>query len=991
MLGEPTQNRSSEVIYQVYPASFNDANGDGHGDLQGITQKLDYIKSLNVDAIWISPFFLSPEGAAGDGGYAISNYREIDKRFGTMKDFEHLLEEAHKRGLRVYSDFVMCHTSTEHEWFKKSQNRDPGFADRYVWHDGKRDGGGNLILHDGKPIPPNNWQSVFKDQCAWEYDETRKQFFLHHFNKSQPALNLNDPAVQDAVISEMKFWLDKGVDGLRLDALPFANYDPQFRDNPYKSSWRVDDWEAHYFHRDSGQMCQDTAIELVKKIRAALDAYHPPRRALGEVVAGRMGGGESMEMAAEYLHPKTGGDGLHTAYTQSLVQFWYQYPPADRLRDMIRANVRLSPDGGFCNNLGNHDFPRFATRMMNGNPPYELRERLIKQLLALSVALPGSFCMYNGEELGLTQARLGEDIPHDKIRDLVAKDCRDPCRTPMPWQAYAYNAGFSDSTEPYLPVPSSHLPLAVDLQDKQPDSILNFTRHLIQQRQQNPALSRGTTKVLDTERDAATSPIVAFVRQVGEQTVLCAFNMSDRAISFKPADFLDDETLAKLKVAKSGKIQMGAFGYSFNGLKLSNRAMEQSSDLMHLEDVEVAGHAGPHKKKVVFAADMLIADNHLPEAAVKGAFAAFKEKSPSFVNGEKSTIDESAHQDFLRDAEHYLGSNPQITPGGATACTLRTLKELLQKEVDINLMGLAADDVHGQAIKKFLKDAHVHLLTEEWPEGVKPETAVSHIINHPNSKPSIITYPGRGIEALHKVLEKTPHLLEEGIRKSDIVYLPESTVAKFGLPFFHKLLESRWRNRKELVLALPTTADFGPDDSARLKFLIPSCNVVMGNDVEFARILDQETIRPVSDEQMARVTDKLRQLFRERVLEKYDMPCSPYGQVALITRGDKPALLVTEDKVETIPLAKVEDVRNQLGAGYATFAGFLAGYIKGLDHEQSASIAMGLAAEKIQQDAPAPYIEDPKAALKRQLLRKSMTGVASAFSGGHAGAAPPPP
>lgn len=973
MSDSAAKNRPSEVIYQIYPASFQDSNGDGHGDLKGITQKLDYIKSLNVDAIWLSPYFLSPEGAAGDGGYAITDYRKIGKQFGTMNDFEHLLSEAHKRGLKVYTDFVLCHTSDEHEWFKKSQKREPGFEDRYVWHDGKRDEQGQLIKVDGKPVPPNNWQSVFKDSCAWKFDEDRQQFFLHHFNGSQPSLNLNEAHVQEASLKEMKFWLDKGVDGLRLDALPFANYDPNFRDNPYKGDWQGG-WESHYFAPDFGQMCQDSTIDFVKKIRGMLDTYQPPRIALGEVVAGRMGGGDSMEMAAEYLHPKDGGKGLNTCYTQSLVQFWNEYPPPDRLRDMIRKNVALSPDGGFCNNLGNHDFPRFPTRMMNGDPPYELREKIVKQLMTLSVALPGSFCMYNGEELGLTQAKLGDDIPHEKMRDLVAKDCRDPCRTPMPWQADGVNAGFSPSSDPYLPIPRSHLPLAVDLQEKQPDSMLNFTRRIIHQRRENIALSQGKTTVLDT-----ASPIVAFVRQTGEQAVLCAFNMSDRAVSFRPSNFIDEETRKKIKLVKGGEVHMDAFGYSFHGLQLPTKGVElgmapSPPELHHLE-------LHPHHdsgKRSVFAADMLIADSHVNDNQVPATMQAFRAKDLSFTLGEKSTIDADLHSRFIEETRRNGGSQA-VTAGGSTCCTLRTLKELLKDEVDINLMGLAADDNFGRTIKKFLTDSKINMVTPTWPADTKQVTAVSHIVKHGKGNASILTHPGTEIDALHKILEQQPELLESSVRKSDIVYLPESTVSKFGIPFFHKLLDARWRNKKELVLALPTRANFGPDDSERFKFLIPSCNVVMGNDVEFARILDTETTRPVGEEQMKRVTDKIQAMFAERLLEKHGMPCSPYGQVALITRGEKPALLVTEDGVEPIPAAEVQGAGNRLGAGYAAFAGFLTGYIKGLDHGQSAALAMALAVEKIQQDNPNPFIDNPTASMGTALKRRSMAGVASAL------------
>jgi len=479
MASDHKHNRSSVgVIYEIYPATFCDSNNpnkdpkySGHGDLKGIISKLDYIKSFNVDAIWISPIFLSPEGAAGDGGYAITKYDKIDPRFGSMEDFEHLLKAAHDKDLRVFTDFVPCHTANNHEWFEKSRNpKDPEFEkykDYYVWHEGYKENG-KLVLRDGHPVPPNNWMSVFKkpgtdneSMPAWEWDNTRKMFYLHHFNTSQPSLNLNNENVQHDILKEMDFWLNKGVDGLRIDALPFANYHKDFfadydKPNEYfakaveeakkagkkingrdltandiriknnSGKWSGPDhqWDAQDF---DCSMCQPQTIEFIGKVRKLMDSHHPPKIGLGEVVTGPWGGGGSMEQAAKYLDPKTG---LHTAYTQELVQFYDHYPPADVLRDVIKKNVGLSPDGGFCNNLGNHDFPRFATRMTK-NAPYDKHETIIRQLMSLAVTLPGSLCLYQGEELGLTQA----DVPHDKRKDLVAKENRDGCRTPMPWNS----------------------------------------------------------------------------------------------------------------------------------------------------------------------------------------------------------------------------------------------------------------------------------------------------------------------------------------------------------------------------------------------------------------------------------------------------------------------------------------------------------------------------------------------------------------------------
>lgn len=947
----PLRNRDSEVIYQVYPASFKDSDGDGHGDLRGVTEKLDYIKSLGVDALWISPFFLSPAGKAGDGGYAITDYRAIDPHFGTMAEFERLLEEAHKRGLRVYTDFVVCHTSNEHDWFKKSVRREPGFEDRYVWHDGKRDAQDKLILWDGHPVAPNNWLSVFgdpetgKNHSAWSWNETRGQFFLHHFNDSQPSLNLNDPAVQQASLDEMKFWLDKGVDGLRLDALPYANYDPLFRNNPKRNvHWNGDDWEGKWAGQDfTNSMCQPETVKFASRIREMLDTYNPPKRALGEVVAGKYGGDGSMEEAAKYLDPKTG---LTTCYAQSLVQF-FKYPEAAKLKDMIRENIARSPDGGFCINLGNHDFPRFASRMMN-EAPYELHDAITKQLMSLAVSLPGSFCMYQGEELGLTQASQAD--LKGKRQDKVAIECRDPCRTPMPWEANQPNAGFSVSLDPYLPVPEGHLPLAVDVQENQSESMLNFTRRVLQQRNDNPALKVGRAALLKTPDDV---PVVAFTRQAEGQTVLCLFNMSGRQVDFNLSPYLNAETRKQLKIPENGRVHLGAYASSFHGLYPPSKGIEQG--MAPAQDIANGNGNGHNERqaKRIFAADMLIADNHLPMAGVERSINGIL---PDFREGVRGTINGSGHAKLEQVTAELMGETLRhTTPGGATSCTLWTLKKLLGDTVDINLLGLAADERYGQSITGFLKDAGIRLLGE-WPEGMARETAVTHVIHHHSGKSSPLTYPGTGVEGITRNWAQRPGLLEECVRNSDIVYLPESTMEKFGLPFTNRLLDLRWKHKKELVLTLPSHANFGPSDKERFKFLIPSCNVVVGNDVEFCRILDKEIARPVSEEQMARVVAALQKEFEKETLVKEGMPCSPYGQVAFITRGDKPALLVTKDGKIEIPTEQVEHVRNTLGTGYTAFAGFLAGYIGGMAHEESADFAMKLAAKKAAQPGPSPYL-----------------------------------
>lgn len=961
-------NRPSEVIYQIYPSSFQDSDGDGIGDLKGITQRLDYVKNLGVDAIWISPFFKSPEGKAADGGYAISDYRAIDPKFGTEQDFRELLAKAHNKGLRVYTDFVLCHTANEHEWFQKSRKREPGFEDFYVWHDGIP------VWHEGKIVrhdPPNNWKSVFGGP-AWSWDEERKQYYLRHFNSTQPALNLNLEKVRHAVMGDMRYWLDMGVDGLRLDALPFANHDPKLTSNPIidgREGWS-DPWAQQYFQHS---MCQPSTINFVQEIREMLDSYGPEKSkiALGEVIAGRMGGHDSMQLAKEYLDPKTG---LHTSYTQSLVQFYNQYPPADKVREMIANNINGSPDGGFCTNLGNHDFPRYATRMLDvpgKQIPYDVHQQIIKQMMMLAITLPGSFCMYQGEELGLPQA--GEkDLRDYPKRDEVAIECRDGCRTPMPWVANARNAGFTESNTPYLPVPNSHRPLAVDVQKAQPESMLHFTQRLIEQRKENIALQRGKTTLLQTY-----GALVAFIREAEGQPVLCAFNMSGEKIKFTPSDLIDAQTLKLLNIEPGEELHLDEYGTSFHGLKQT-----RETEIGMRATGTLALNGNGHTVKRIFSADMLIADNHVTHATVSNALGLIEP-------GSRLTIDKDLHQRLL--AETANAETPEIvTAGGATGSTMWMLKKLLGDNAEVTLLGLAGEGKYGKVIKEFLHNAGIIMLPDKWPADINPETTVSHIVAHGNGKHSILTYPGTEVEAVHKLLDQAAHsdLLEDSIHRSDIVYIPESIVEKFGMAFLDKMVGLRWKYNKELVLSLPSHANFGPSDSDKFKFLIPSCNVVIGNDVEFCRIMegsgiDANTPREVTDEQVHKVAQQIQAEFQKEVLKAWGRPVSKHGQVAFITRGDKPALLVTKDAIKEIPIFSPEmpgATPNMLGAGYASTAAFLAGYVGGLNHEQSAHLAMGLATQKTLQQTPEPYVKDPRQALARLLNIRSLPPVSRAAS-----------
>lgn len=577
-VGNNSEQRPGEVIYQIYPSSFADADGDGLGDIKGITSKLDYIKTLGADALWLSPFYVSPAGPEGDGGYAVTDYRGIDPRFGTMDDFKEMLDAAHERGLRVYIDFVIAHTANDHEWFEKSRNREEPYTNYYVWHDGwKVDRG-----HDGPPADwkhnpqgeawtqnkedgtwtqhyvPNNWKSVFGG-LAWEWDEKREQYYMHHFLKSQPSLDLNRKEVQDASLGEMKFWLDMGVDGFRIDALPFANYDPQFRHNPWLDGQWPRQHEGWGDQRFDHSLCQPQTIDLAARVRELMDSYPDKRTTLGEAVCGPYGGGGSIPVAASYVDTDRG---LDMCYTDALTQI-HEYPSQRRLKDMLGYLLNTFPaSGGHCNSVDNHDTPRSGTRM-TAHVPEGHKPMVLRQLMKIFATLPGSFSMYQGQELGLSQARVPEDIPRHMQKDPTAFTLgsgRDGCRTPMPWKAAEKNTGFTDSDQPYLPVPHSHNRLAVDVQDAAPDSHLNFVRRLLAWRKEQPALIHGETAVIDNGGD-----VFAFVRQSKEQTMLCLFNMSGHPQRFTPSDHLGGELLQKLNIKAGQAIEVDAYGAEFRG------------------------------------------------------------------------------------------------------------------------------------------------------------------------------------------------------------------------------------------------------------------------------------------------------------------------------------------------------------------------------------------------------------------------------------------
>lgn len=486
------------VIYQVYPRSLLDTNGDGVGDLRGIITKLDYIASLNVDAIWISPFFKSP---MADFGYDISDYREVDPLFGSMQDFDELIEKAHQRGIKVIIDQVLSHTSDQHAWFIESrESRTNPKADWYVWADPKEDG-----------TAPNNWLAIFGG-CAWEWEPRRQQYYLHNFLRSQPDINFHNPEVRQAVLDNVEFWLKKGVDGFRLDAITFCYHDEQLRDNPAKPKdkrqgrgFSEDNpyaYQYHYYNNDRPQ-----TIQFIEELRQLINRY-PGAVTLGEVSAE-----DSLAVMAAYTK---GEDRLHMAYSFELLTDDYS---ATYIRQTVEALEGSIGDGWPCWAIGNHDVQRVASRWGRGKQIPDM----VKMLNAMLCSLRGSVCSYQGEELGLTEA----PIEFHELQDPFGKTFwpmfkgRDGCRTPMPWEQHADFAGFSQVT-PWLPVTSEHRALAVDVQEADPASMLHGYRQFLAWRKGYPILIEGEIEFLD-----APEPLLVFVRKLGEQKLLVCFNLLD--------------------------------------------------------------------------------------------------------------------------------------------------------------------------------------------------------------------------------------------------------------------------------------------------------------------------------------------------------------------------------------------------------------------------------------------------------------------------------
>ena len=485
------------VIYQIYPRSFFDSNGDGVGDLPGVTAKLDYIADLGVDAIWLSPFFTSP---MKDAGYDVANYRDVDPIFGTLRDFDKLAEKANALGLKIVIDQVISHSSDQHPWFIESRSgRDNSKADWYVWADPKPDG-----------CPPTNWLSVFGGS-AWTWNGTRRQYYYHNFLAAQPDLNFHNPEVIDQVLGDLEFWLQRGVNGFRVDAVNHCFHDKQLRDNPANQAAvdgttgiRADNPYAYQRHKYD--KTQPENLKFLVKLRQLIDKYP------GATTVGEIGDDNPLKTMAAYT---SGGDKLHMAYS---FDFLTDNCDSDFIRNKVESIEAGMPDGWPCWAMGNHDVPRVMTRWADD----ESTQQRARMYMAMLLTQRGSICLYQGEELGYTESVLTfEDLvdPYG-IAFWPQFKGRDGCRTPLAWDTDQPHGGFS-SAKPWLPVYADHIKNAVSRQVQNDSSMLHCYQQFLNWRKQQPCLLKGDVKFYPSPDGT-----LLYERHYEDQSLLIALNFN---------------------------------------------------------------------------------------------------------------------------------------------------------------------------------------------------------------------------------------------------------------------------------------------------------------------------------------------------------------------------------------------------------------------------------------------------------------------------------
>ncbi|MBN2629967.1 MAG: DUF3459 domain-containing protein [Rhodobacteraceae bacterium] len=515
------------VTYQVYPRSFQDSDGDGIGDLAGITARLPHLAGLGVEAVWLSPVFRSP---MADMGYDVSDYTDVDPLFGDLAAFDAMVARAHDLGLKVIIDQVISHSSDQHPFFKDSRtSRDAAHADWYVWADAQADGS-----------PPNNWLSVFGGS-AWEWDSRRRQYYLHNFLPSQPDFNFHNPAVQEWLLSVLRLWLDRGVDGFRLDTVNYYFHDAALRPNgpmPPKEKWPpVNPYEMQD-HRFSKSRPEN--LDWLQKMRALTDAY-PDRTMVGEVGDAPW---RNVQIMADYTRPGR----LHMAYSFDMLEPEFT---AAHFRDKIEGFFQGAPDGWPMWAFSNHDVIRHASRWAEHGTP----DAVAKLAAVMLLSFEGSICLYQGEELGQVET----DIAFDELTDPPGLRFwpdykgRDGCRTPMVWDATA-QGGFTTGT-PWLPVKPAQLARNAAAQDGVAGSVLEFYREMLAFRRATPALRAGRTRFFDVPE-----PVLAFARG---DALACVFNLSPRPVTLAATGAMLDAAPRHAAHLEAGRLVLGPNGFAF--------------------------------------------------------------------------------------------------------------------------------------------------------------------------------------------------------------------------------------------------------------------------------------------------------------------------------------------------------------------------------------------------------------------------------------------
>ncbi|KAJ1528710.1 hypothetical protein ONE63_007103 [Megalurothrips usitatus] len=522
------------VIYQIYPRSFKDSNGDGVGDLQGIISKLDYLKDIGVGAVWLSPIYPSPQK---DFGYDISNFKDVDPVYGTLADFDELIKKTHDLGMKVVVDLVPNHSSDEHEWFVNSAKGDSKYKDYYIWRDGKKNADGTPELDEnGKPKPPNNWFS------AWEYNENRKQFYLHQFAVGQPDLNYGNEAVVQEIKDVFTFWMERGVDGFRVDALPFlfeTDYDKDEPENPHKDSDLTTDDYDYFTHPYTMDM--DGTYDMLQQWREVVDKFHDgkPRVIMTECYT-------NFENTIRYYGTKE-RPGAHFTFNFQILSYLSKASNATDFKNIIDQWMEQMNDWRWPNwVIGNHDNSRVATRFPN----------MADAMNMISLTLPGTAMTYNGEELGMTDTYITWEQTKDpsglnagKEKYLTAS--RDPVRTPHQWND-SPNAGFSTNATTWMPTNPNYWQVNVVKEQANPKSHLNVYKDLVATRS-TETMKQGELKTAVLEDD-----ILVITRSLNDhETYITLVNFGSWVKTIKTKD-LSSQSLKVYAAGDSSTLSKGA-------------------------------------------------------------------------------------------------------------------------------------------------------------------------------------------------------------------------------------------------------------------------------------------------------------------------------------------------------------------------------------------------------------------------------------------------